>query len=139
MLVLRHSLLMLPALILVAACSGAGSPTLPPVPSRDPAATPGAGDPVLEMTAKGIAYAALTLEVLAGQSFSIRFRNNDPTSIPHDIDIRLEDGSTVVQDMPTINGGKETTYHFAPLPAGTYQFVCSVHPVPAMTGTLTAK
>ena len=33
----------------------------------------------------------------------------------------------------------ETDYVIDPLPAGTYTFICSIHPIPAMTGTLTVK
>jgi plastocyanin len=135
--VLRRAAL-LPAALILAACS-ASSPTPPPGPTRDPAATAGPGGPVLEVSAKGIAYSTKELTVAAGQPFSIHFRNEDPSTIPHDIDIRKEDGSTVVQDKPTVDGGKETTYNYEALPAGTYKFTCSIHPVPAMTGTLTVK
>ncbi len=126
----------LAALVLVA-CSAA--PPRTPGPSRDPSATDGPGGPVLEVSAKGIAYSTKDLTVTAGQPFSIHFRNDDPSTIPHDIDIRRDDGSTVVHDKPTIDGGKEITYSYEGLPAGTYKFICSSHPVPAMTGTLTAR
>jgi plastocyanin len=33
----------------------------------------------------------------------------------------------------------ETTYTIQPLEAGTYEFFCSVHPIPQMTGTLTVE
>ena len=58
--------------------------------------------------------------------------------VPHDVDIRSQDG-TVLQNQPTVDGGKSTTYSYQPLQAGTYTFICSVHPIPAMTGTLTVK
>ena len=135
--VLRRVFL-LPAALLLAACAGS-SPTLPPVPTRAPGATAFPTGPVLAMAAKGIAYDRTQLEVPAGHTFTIRFRNDDPSSIPHDIDIRLETGSTVVQDKPTIDGGKEVVYEYQPLAAGTYTFVCSTHPVPAMTGKLTVR
>ena len=39
-----------------------------------------------------------------------------------------------------IAGGTSAQYSYDALPAGTYQFFCSVHPgVPGMTGTLTVK
>jgi len=54
------------------------------------------------------------------------------------MDIRLPD-ATVVSDNPTINGPAETTYVIDGLDPGTYTFICSVHPIPGMTGILTVK
>ena len=45
----------------------------------------------------------------------------------------------VRDDQPTITGPGETTYVYEALDAGTYTFICSVHPIPAMTGTLTVE
>jgi hypothetical protein len=104
-----------------------------PSPSGQPA------DVAATVVAKGIAFDIKSIEVPADQAFRILFRNQDPASVPHDIDIRQSDGATVIQDRPTINGGQETTYQYDPLPAGSYVFICSIHPIPAMTGTLTAR
>jgi plastocyanin len=135
--VLRRAALV-PAALILAACSAA-SPSQAPGPTRDPNATVGPGGPVLEESAKGIAYSTKELTVTAGQAFSIHFRNEDPSSIPHDIDIWQDGASAPLQERPTIDGGKETTYVYEALAAGTYRFSCSIHPVPAMTGTLTAQ
>jgi plastocyanin/uncharacterized membrane protein len=99
------------------------------------AAPPGA----LTVVAKNIEYDVKTLEVDAGKPFTIFFRNEDPASVPHDVDIRSADGSQLVKDQPTINGGTSQAYQYDALQPGTYEFRCSVHPVPAMTGTLTVK
>jgi plastocyanin len=104
--------------------------TPPPVPS---------GAPVLEVIARDIAYDKKTLEVPADTAFVIDFSNQDAASVSHDVDIRQSDGTTVVQDQAFIPGGEETQYGYDPLPAGTYTFICSIHPVPAMTGTLTVQ
>jgi plastocyanin/mono/diheme cytochrome c family protein len=92
---------------------------------------------VLNVTAEGIAYDVKTLEAKAGEPFQIVFTNKD-AGIPHDVDIRLADG-TVVVDNPTQNDAGVITYTIKALDAGTYTFICSVHPIPAMTGTLTVK
>jgi mono/diheme cytochrome c family protein/plastocyanin len=92
----------------------------------------------LEVAAEQIAFDKKALEAPAGKAFAIKFTNKDPAGVMHDIDIRKADG-TVVQNEPTIDGGTSTTYVYTPLEAGTYTFVCSVHPIPAMTGTLTVK
>ena len=44
--------------------------------------------------------------------------------------------TTVVVDQQTTDGGKESQYQYQGLPAGTYTFICSIHPS-IMHGTLT--
>ena len=121
-----------------------------PPPDADaggPGASPGAsgepGGPSLPtgtqaVVAAVIAFDVTELTVSADQPFAISFRNDDPPGTPHDIDIRSADGQ-VIKDQPTIPGGQSTLYQYDPLPAGTYQFICSVHPIPAMTGNLTVE
>ena len=104
--------------------------TPPPAPS---------GAPTLDVSAKGIAYDKRDLEAPAGAPFVINFKNEDPETITHDIDIKGADG-TVVQDQEAIPGGKDQPYQYTPLEAGSYTFFCSIHPgVAAMEGTLTVK
>lgn len=126
-------LALVPGLIL-AACSGSAA-------SQPPAGrTPETGVAYEHtVTAKAIAFDVLQMEVKADQPFQVYFRNEDPSAVPHDIDIRDGAGNKIVEDKPTINGGTEVVYDFKALPAGTYKFECSVHPIPAMTGTLTVK
>jgi cytochrome c oxidase subunit 2 len=107
----------------------AANATPPPAPS---------GAPVLNVAAKNITFDTKELQVSANTPFVIDFKNDDPPSITHDVDIRQSDG-TVVKDQSTIPGGGGTQYSYEGLAAGTYTFICSVHPVPAMTGTLTVQ
>jgi cytochrome c oxidase subunit 2 len=104
--------------------------TPPPAPS---------GATTLEVSAVNIEFDKKELTVAADTPFVIDFRNDDPPSVTHDIDIRQTDNTTVVQDQPTIPGGETTQYQYDPLPAGQYTFICSIHPIPAMTGTLTVQ
>ena len=104
--------------------------TPPPAPS---------GAPTLKVEAKNIAFDVKTLEVAANTPFVIDFKNDDPSAITHDVEIRQSDGTTVVQSQDAIPGGTEKQYQYSPLPAGTYTFICSIHPVANMTGTLTVK
>lgn len=104
--------------------------TPPPAPS-------GAGS--LELVAQGFAFDKKDLEVSADTPFTITLRNDDDATTTHDVDIRQTDGTTVVQDTPPIPGGQSTTYSYEPLPAGQYTFICSVHPIEPMTGTLTVQ
>jgi mono/diheme cytochrome c family protein/plastocyanin len=110
--------------------SGSPGASASPAPTLPPDAT------VLELTAANIAFDKTALEVTANEIFGITFRNEDTGQV-HDVDIRQTDGTTVVQSQPTIKGGEEITYVYQPLPAGDYQFFCSVHPF--MSGTLTSK
>lgn len=100
-------------------------------------ATPPPDAPVLEVVAMGIAYDVKELEAPANATFVIHFENKDD-SVPHDVDIRLGDG-TVVVDSPLVKTIGDANYVIDGLDPGTYTFICSVHPIPAMTGTLTVK
>ena len=104
--------------------------TPPPAPS---------GAPVLKLEAKDITFNQKTLEVAGNQPFIIDFKNDDASAITHDVEIRQSDGKTVVQGQQATPGGSEQNYQYNPLPPGTYTFICSIHPVPNMTGTLTVK
>jgi len=96
------------------------------------------GSPVLNVTASGIAYNTHALEVAADTPFAIEFKNEDPPGVLHDIDIRASDGE-VLADQQVIDGGASATYSYQGLSAGSYTFICSIHPIPAMTGILTVK
>ena len=96
------------------------------------------GSVALELKAKDIQFDKKDVSVAAGQAFAIHFTNGDPAGLPHDVDIRQSDGRTVLQDKPTVDGGKDVTYDYTALKAGTYTFICSVHPQ-NMSGTLTVK
>jgi plastocyanin len=114
----------------------------PPAPQR-PAASRrlhprGCCPPGALTVAKDIAFDTKALEVAAGQPFAIFLRNDDPPSTPHDVDIRTTDGKTI-KDQPNTAGGATQTYQYDGLEAGEYVFICSIHPIPAMTGTLTVK
>lgn len=93
---------------------------------------------MLEVTASGIAYDVTELTAPAGTEFGIHFTQEDSGVGGHDVDIRSEDGTTVA-DNPVVQEPGETTYVIPALDAGTYTFICSVHPIPAMTGTLTVE
>jgi plastocyanin len=90
------------------------------------------------IVAKNVAYDVKALAVPANQAFHIQFTNND-IGVEHDVDIRDAAGQAVVQDKPHTPGGQTATYDYTGLPPGTYTFICSVHPIAAMTGTLTVK
>ena len=63
----------------------------------DPAPTPPPDAPVLEVVAEGIAFDVKELEAPADTTFVIHFENQDQ-AIPHDVEIRLGDGTVVVDN-----------------------------------------
>jgi len=89
--------------------------------------------------AKGIEFDVKALDVDAGKPFTIFFENQDAPGVTHDIDLRSADGSELLKDQPTVDGGASQAYQYDALQPGTYMYRCSVHPVPIMTGTLTVK
>jgi plastocyanin/uncharacterized membrane protein len=117
----------------------AGGPGASPGASGAPAGPPGAPPGALTVVAKNIEFQEKALEVDGGKPFTIFFENEDPASVPHDVDLHSADGSQVLKDQPTIPGGTSQAYNYDALQPGTYQFICSVHSIPAMTGTLTVK
>ncbi len=118
------------------ASTGAGGPAASPGASGPPSGSPPPGG--LALVAKTIEFDLKALQVAAGQPFTITLRNEDPPTTTHDVDIRSADGS-VISDQETIPGGTERTYQYHALAPGEYQFICSVHPIAQMTGTLTVR
>jgi cytochrome c oxidase subunit II len=131
--------------------------TPPPAPSPAASAAPSAGGPAgspaasgapgvsgapgaavsLKLAASGVAYDATDLAAPAGTPFQIVFSNND-AGIPHNVSIHAGSASGTEVFKGEIFSGTDTrTYDVPALPAGTYAFVCSVHP--NMVGTLTVK
>ena len=113
-----------------------------PAPSAGASAAPGAsGEPgssgapagtVITLAAVGIQFTQTDLEAPADTPFQIEFDNQD-AGVPHNVEIKDESGATVFKGE-IFNGVAKQTYNVDALPAGTYQFVCTVHP--NMAGTL---
>ena len=106
-----------------------------------PAPTEGGGEPATAFTivAKDIAFDIRAITVPADTPFTITLDNQDPAGVVHDVDVRQGDKTTVLQDQQVVNGGASATYSYDGLPVGNYVFICSIHPVPNMTGTITVK
>jgi plastocyanin len=120
------------------AAPSAGGPAGSPAASGAPSASGAPGASVsLKLGASGVAYDATDLAAPAGTPFQIVFSNND-AGIPHNVSIHQ--GSATGQEVfkgEIFSGTDTRTYAVPALPAGTYAFVCSVHP--NMVGTLTVK
>ena len=125
-LTLTFGLLALAAVL--AACSGASAEA--PTPAA-PAGSP-SGDAVM-ITAKDIKFNPNAVSVKAGSAFDIVFDNQD--GAPHNISISDASGGNVFKGE--IVSAQKVTYSVPALAAGTYAFICEVHP--EMKGTITAQ
>lgn len=92
-----------------------------------------AGGTVVQVSALNIAFEQSQISAPANTPFTIQFDNKD-ASTPHDIAIKDASGNQVFKGS-VITGPAQTDYEVPALPAGTYQFVCTIHP--SMVGTLT--
>ena len=124
--------------IATANATPAPPPSAAPGASGQPAPSGGqANGPTLQVSAANIAYEQSSLEAPANTPFSIEFENKD-AGVPHNVSIHKDTAAgQEVFKGDIFNGPDKRTYSVPALPAGSYAFVCSVHP--NMTGTLTVK
>jgi cytochrome c oxidase subunit 2 len=101
-----------------------------PLPSGDAAGA------IVEESAKNVEFVVKDLTAAADTPFTIQFKNEDAPGVPHNIEIKDAAGAVVFKG-DLIDGGEEINYAVPALAAGTYPFICTVHP--NMTGTLTVQ
>ena len=108
--------------------------TSAPTGSGGPAATtpPAPAGTVLKVVAVAMKFDVKELSAPADAAFQIEFDNQD-AGIPHNIEIKDAGGKTVFKGE-IFNGAAVKTYDVPALGAGSYTFICTVHP--NMTGTL---
>ena len=110
--------------------------------SGAPAASIDASAPVVTVTApSGAATAGFdptTLSAKPNTAFTLTFDNQDPTA-PHNVVINDPSGTAVpMGDTAFFQGPQKKSYAVPALKAGTYAFLCQVHPS-TMKGTLEVK
>ena len=106
----------------------------PPAPSGEPGQPAG---PTLAISAQNVAFDTAALSAPADTPFTIDFDNKDP-SIQHNV--AIHEGSPTGPEVfkgEVFPGPAKKAYAIPPLKAGTYGFICTVHPT--MTGTLTVE
>ena len=111
----------------LAACSGASAAPATPGPST------GSTGESTSITARDMQFVEKAVAVKAGTAFAIAFDNKD--GAPHNIAISDTTGGKVFEG--SIVSGQAVTYQVPSLAAGTYNFLCQVHP--DMKGTITAS
>jgi plastocyanin len=112
----------------LAACSGASA-----APAGPASATPAGDGTVPTVVAKDIAFSPTELTVKAGTAFDLVLDNQD--SAPHNIAISDASGASVFKGEIVTNA--KVTNAVPALAAGSYTFICEVHP--NMKGTITAE
>ena len=112
----------------LAACSGASA--APQDASQPPAGNHGDG---VSIVARDLKFVQTDVTVPAGQPFAITFDNQD--GAPHNVAISDASGQGVFKG--DIVSSTKVTYHVPALAAGSYAFICEVHP--DMKGTITAN
>ena len=124
-----------------AAPSGAPGASGAPPASGEPGGSggPGPSGPTadVQIHAKGVAFVETAITAPAGKPFTIAFTNEDQGT-PHNV--ALHEGSPTGKEAfkgEIFPGVATKVYDVTPLPAGTYAFVCTVHP--SMTGTATIQ
>lgn len=108
-------------------------PSAPASAGPGPSATAPAVAVTLHISARNIQFDTDHLDAPAGQGWALEFANNDP-GIPHNVEILDASGASAFKGE-IVTGPTTTTYQVPALAAGTYTFLCDVHPT--MTGTLT--
>jgi len=88
----------------------------------------GGGSSDLQVSAFNLAFDTSTIELMAGEPTTLTFVNDD-LGVQHNIAI-YEDDTLAVELFKgeLITGPAEIAYEIPPLEAGTYYFLCIVHP-----------
>ena len=113
--------------VLTAACSGGGAPA-----ATGGSATVTAGGSVT-IVATGLRFLTTSITAPAGEAFEIVLDNQE--AAPHNISISDASGANVFKGA--IVSSAKATNAIPALAAGSYPFICDVHP--DMKGTITAE
>jgi plastocyanin len=108
-------------------------PSTPASPGLSSSASPPATAVTVHISAQNIQFDTAHLDAPAGRGWVLEFANNDP-GIPHNVEIVDANGASVFKGE-IVTGPTTTSYQVPALAAGSYTFLCDVHPT--MTGTLT--
>ena len=106
-----------------------------PAPSEAPAASLSPNQTVIAQSVLG--FAATTMTVPAGVELTIDFQNTD-TGVQHNWALYDPADGKELFKGPILTGPANATLAVPALQAGTYDYVCDIHPQ-TMTGTLTAQ
>jgi plastocyanin len=117
------------------ATSSGGSAGASPGPSGAASVPPASAGTAADVTIRASSSQFTTPQVTApaAKPFSLAFDNEDAGTL-HNVHIKKADGSDAFKGE-FVTGVSTKVYQVPALPAGSYPFMCDVHP--SMTGTLT--
>jgi cytochrome c oxidase subunit 2 len=109
----------------------------PPPPSGEPAPSDGVtpGPAPIPISAINVLFEQTELNAPADVPFVIEFDNKE--AVPHNVAINDASGASIFVGE-IVTGPIKVTYDIPALAAGSYPFLCSVHPT-TMVGTLTVN
>ena len=103
--------------------------------ATNPPGGPAAGAAPLHISAQNIQFDTDHLAAPVGRAFVLEFDNND-SGVPHNLEIRDASGASMFKGE-IITGPAQVSYQIPALAAGSYTFLCDVHPT--MTGIVTVS
>ena len=103
-------------------------------PATGPTPTVSAGPDAVHIAARDLRFDRTTLEAPAGRPFPLVFDNQE--GAPHNVAIMDAGGATVFSGQ-VFTGPAQRVETVPALAAGSYAFICAVHP--DMKGTLSAS
>src|ERR687897_920824 len=106
----------------------ASATTAAPETTSAPGTTAAAGGDELQLAASGTAWDTTSFELTSGTSYSIEVDNQD--GVQHNFTFAEAQADV---DIPA---NEDATVTFTAPAAGSYEFVCAIHPA-AMKGTIT--
>jgi plastocyanin len=92
------------------------------------------GTAAAAVAAEGTAFDPTTLSWPADTEVTLAFDNRDPVDVAGPHNVSVYDGDTALFQGELIDGPTTIDYTIPPMPAGTYEFRCDVHPT--MIGTV---
>ena len=116
-----------------------GAPAESGAPTESGAPSAGPDDGITLITAMGVKFEQTLFELPADTASQLRFHNMD-VGIPHNIAIHEGSADAVGPELwqgEIFNGDETKLYELPAFPAGSYSFVCTVHP--NMVGDVVVK
>ncbi len=107
-----------------------GAPSESGAPTESGAPSAGPDDGITLITAMGVKFEQTLFELPADMTSQLRFHNMD-VGIPHNIAIHEGSADAVGPELwqgEIFNGDETRLYDIPAFPAGSYSFVCTVHP-----------
>jgi len=116
-----------------------GAPSESGAPTESGAPSAGPDDGITLITAMGVKFEQTQFELPADMTSQLRFHNMD-VGIPHNIAIHEGSADAVGPELwqgEIFNGDETRLYEIPAFPAGSYSFICTVHP--NMVGDVVVK